>query len=128
VARAVAAKTGAEPVGWLSWNSDLVVVPADLTAAGRRILATTSGTPSGNNSPTLVLGVTESYLPAEAAFQQKLAQADTTALPSAELTASFAQVTFTSNLQETAIRTEAQQAVTAGLIKPVTNWTAIFDN
>jgi hypothetical protein len=72
--------------------------------------------------------VTESYLPAEAAFQQKLAQADTTALPSAELTASFAQVTFTSNLQETAIRTEAQQAVTAGLIKPVTNWTAIFDN
>ena len=50
------------------------------------------------------------------------------ALPPAELTASFAQVTFTSNLQEAAIRTEAQQAVTVGLIKPVTNWTAIFDN
>jgi NitT/TauT family transport system substrate-binding protein len=126
----------------------------ELTAAGGRILATTPGTPAGDNSPTLVLAVTESYLtshraavanlvkgqlqadkqlaaspvPAEAAFQQKLAQADDAALPPAELTASFAQVTFTSKLQEPAIRTEAQQAVTAGLIKPVTNWTAIFDN
>jgi NitT/TauT family transport system substrate-binding protein len=123
---------------------------AELTAAGGRILATASG----NHSPTLVLAVTESYLkghhaavanlikgqiqadelladspvPAESACQQKLAQADTTAPPPAELTASFAQVTFISNLQAPAIRAEVQQAANAGLIKPVTTWTAIFDN
>jgi len=125
----------------------------ELTAAGGHILSTTPGTPAGSGSPTLVLAVTEHYLaghraavadlvkgqmqadkllaaspvPAESAFQQKLAQTDNAALPPAELTASFAQVTFTSNLPESAIRAEAQQAITAGLIKPVTNWTAIFD-
>jgi NitT/TauT family transport system substrate-binding protein len=68
-----------------------------------------------------------SPVPAESAFQQKLAQTGTTALPPAELTASFAQVTFTDNPQEPQIRAEAQQAATAGLIKPVTNWATIFD-
>jgi NitT/TauT family transport system substrate-binding protein len=121
-----------------------------LTAAGGHVLATT---PAASNTPTLVLAVTERYLtahraaianlvkgqiqadkqlaaspmPAQAAFQQKLAQAGTTALPPAELTASFAQVTFTDNPQEPQIRAQARQAATAGLIKPVTNWTAIFD-
>ena len=125
----------------------------ELAAAGGHVLATTADTPAPSNSPTLVLAVTKHYLtshraavanlikgqlqadkqlaaspvPAEAAFQQKLAQTDTTALPPAELTASFAQLTFTSNPQEPAIRAQAQQAATAGLIKPVTNWTAIFD-
>ena len=42
------------------------------------------------------------------------------------LAASFAQVTFTGNPQEPEIRAEVQQAVAAGLIRPVTNWTAIF--
>jgi NitT/TauT family transport system substrate-binding protein len=121
----------------------------ELTAAGGRVLATTRD----SNSPTLVLAVTENYLtshraavanlvkgqlqadkllaaspvPAEAAFQQKLAQADDAALPPAELTASFAQVTFTDNPQEPAVRADVQEALTAGLIKPVTNWSVIFD-
>jgi len=125
----------------------------ELTAAGGHALATTPDTPAASNTPTLVLAVTEGYLtghraavanlvkgqiqavrqlaaspvPAESAFQQKLAQAGTTALPPAELTASFAQVTFTDNPQEPQIRTEAQQAATAGLIKPVSNWATIFD-
>jgi len=123
----------------------------ELTAAGGHTLAATAG--STGRSPTLVLTVTGTYLdkhraavaelvkgqkqadklltaspvPAESAFQQKLAQTGNAALPPAELTASFAQVTFTSNLPETAIRAQTQQAATAGLTKPVTNWTAIFD-
>ena len=125
----------------------------ELTAAGGHVLATTPDNPATSNTPTLVLAVTERYLtghraavanlikgqaqadkqlaaspvPAESAFQQKLAQADTTALPPAELTASFAQVTFTDNPQEAQIRAEVRQAASAGLIRPVTNWTAIFD-
>jgi NitT/TauT family transport system substrate-binding protein len=125
----------------------------ELTAAGGRILATTASVWSGDSFPTLVLAVTEKYLtdhptavtnlikgqmqadqllaaspvPAQAAFQQKLAQADDTALPPAVLAASFAQVTFTSNPQQPQIRTEIQQAVAAGLIKPVTSRAQIFD-
>jgi NitT/TauT family transport system substrate-binding protein len=68
-----------------------------------------------------------SLVPAESAFQQKLAQDSNAALPPAVLTASFTQVTFTDNPEEPQIRTEVQQAVTAGLIKPVTSWTAILD-
>jgi sulfonate transport system substrate-binding protein len=124
----------------------------EMAAAGGRVLPATASTP-GNALPTVVLTVTKKYLtghpaavaslikgqlqadkqltaspvPAESAFQQKLAQAGTTALPPAELTASFAQVTFTSNPQEPQIRAEAQQASIAGLIKPVTNWTAVLD-
>jgi NitT/TauT family transport system substrate-binding protein len=125
---------------------------AEMTAAGGRILPATSST-AGKPFPTVVLAVTKKYLtghsaavaglvkgqlqadklltdspvPAESAFQQKLAQASSTALPPAVLTASFAQVTFTDNPEETQIRAEAQQAVTIGLIKPVTNWAAILD-
>jgi NitT/TauT family transport system substrate-binding protein len=125
----------------------------ELAAAGGRILPATSGSPSASNTPTLVLAVTESYLtghrtavaklikgqlqadellatspvPAEAAFQQNFAQTDTIALPPAQLTASFAQVTFTDDPQEPQIRAEVQEAVTAGLIKPVINWAAIFE-
>jgi NitT/TauT family transport system substrate-binding protein len=71
--------------------------------------------------------LTTSPVSAQAAFQQKLAQADNAPLPPRVLAASFAQVTFTSNPEEPDIRAEAQQAITAGLIKPVTNWTAIFN-
>jgi NitT/TauT family transport system substrate-binding protein len=70
--------------------------------------------------------LTASPVSAQAAFQQKLAQADNAALPPGVLTASFAQVTFTSNPQEPDIRADIQQAATDGLIRPVTNWTAIF--
>jgi hypothetical protein len=63
----------------------------------------------------------------DGSVQQKLVQAGNAALPAAVLTGSFAQVTFTDNPQEPQIRAEVQQAVTAGLIKPVTNWTAILD-
>jgi hypothetical protein len=58
---------------------------------------------------------------------QKLAQADNTALPPAVLTASFAQVSFTSNPQQSQIRAEIQQAATAGLIEPVTHRAQIFN-
>jgi NitT/TauT family transport system substrate-binding protein len=124
----------------------------EMTAAGGRILPATASTPP-SAFPTVVLTVTTKYLanhpaavasllkgqlqadkqltaspvPAESAFQQKLTQADNAALPPAVLTASFAQVTFTDNPQAPEIRAEVQQAVTAGLIKPVTNWTAILD-
>lgn len=125
---------------------------AEMAAAGGRVLPTTASA-SGYAFPTVVLTVTKKYLtdhptavanlvkgqlqadkllaaslvPAESAFQQKLAQASNAALPPAVLTASFTQVTFTDNPQEPQIRAEVQQAVTAGLIKPVTNWTAILD-
>jgi NitT/TauT family transport system substrate-binding protein len=125
----------------------------ELTAAGGRILATTASVWSGDSFPTLVLAVTEKYLtdhptavtnlikgqmqadqllaaspvPAQAAFQQKLAQADNTALPPAVLAASFAQVTFTTNPQQPQIRAEIQQAATAGLIRPVTKRAQIFN-
>ena len=124
----------------------------EMTAAGGHVLPATATTP-GNAVPTVVLTVTKKYLtdhpaavasliqgqleadkqltaspvPAESAFQQKLVQAGNAALPPAVLTGSFAQVTFTDNPQEPQIRAEARQAVTAGLIKPVTNWTAILD-
>jgi NitT/TauT family transport system substrate-binding protein len=124
---------------------------AEMTAAGGRVLPTT--TTSGKPFPTVVLTVTKKFLtshpaavtglvkgqlqadklltdspvPAESAFQQKLAQTSNTALPPAVLTASFAQVTFTDNPQGPQIHAEVQQAITAGLIKPVTSWTAILD-
>jgi len=126
---------------------------AELSAAGGRILTTDPSTQSNNSLPTVVLAVTEKYLtghrtavanlikgqmqadkllsvspvPAEAAFQQKLAQTDNTALPPTVLTESFAQVTFTDNPQEAEVRTEIHQAANAGLIKPIANWAAIFD-
>jgi NitT/TauT family transport system substrate-binding protein len=126
---------------------------AEMTAAGGRVMATAAAVWPGNGFPTVVLAVTESYLTAhpaavanlvkgqlqadklltadpvsaEAAFQQKLAQAEGTALPSGVLAASFAQATFTDNPQEPQMRAEIQQAITAGLVRPVTDWTAIFD-
>lgn len=125
---------------------------AEMAAAGGRVLPATASA-SGNAFPTVVLTVTKKYLtshpaavaslvkgqleadkqltaspvPAESAFQQKLAQADNAALPPSVLTASFAQVTFTDNPQEAEMRSEVQQAVTAGLIRPVTSWAAILD-
>jgi NitT/TauT family transport system substrate-binding protein len=125
---------------------------AEMTAAGGRVLATTATVWPGNY-PTVVLAVTTKYLTdhatavaslvkgqlqadklltadpvsAQAAFQQKLAQAQDAALPPAVLAASFAQATFTDNPLESAIRAEIRQAVTVGLVKPVTDWTALFD-
>jgi NitT/TauT family transport system substrate-binding protein len=126
---------------------------AEMTAAGGRVPAKGSSVWPGGSFPTVVLAVTEKYLtahrvavsnlvkgqlradkflaaspaPAEAAFQQKLAQADNAALPPDVLTASFAQVTFTDDPQEPELRAQVQQAMTAGLVKPITDWTAIFD-
>ena len=126
---------------------------AEMTAAGGRVLATAPSRSPGNGFPTAVLAVTSRYLTAhpaavaslvkgqlqadkfltanpvsaEAAFQQKLAQADDATLPPGVLTASFAQATFTGNPQEPEVRAEIQQAITAGLARPVTHWTAIFD-
>ncbi len=125
---------------------------AELTAAGGRVLVTAPSAQTGSKPPTMVLAVTEKYLTdhpaavanlvkgqlqadkfltaspvsAQAAFQQKLAQTDNAALPPGVLAASFAQVTFTGNPQQPEIRAEVQQAVTAGLIRPVTSWSAIF--
>ena len=126
---------------------------AEMTAAGGRILPTTAASTSVSALPTVVLTVTTKYLTkhpaavaslvkgqlqadklladslvlAESAFQQKFAQLADAALPPTVLTASFAQVTFTDNPQAPGIRAEAQQAITARLIKPVTNWKAILD-
>jgi len=126
-------------------------VDAEMAAAGGRVLATAASV--WGSYPTLVLAVTDTYLadhagavvnllkgqlqadkfltadpvPAEAAFQQKLAQAEDSALPPAVLAASFAQVTFTDNPLEPEVRAEVQQAITDGLVKPVNDWTALFD-
>lgn len=123
---------------------------AEMTAAGGRVLAANPW--PGGSFPTVVLVVTDRYLTAhpgvvanlvkgesqadeflavhmisaEAAFQQKMAQTQNAALPPTVLAASFAQVTFTDNVQEPKIRAEVQQAIAAGLVKPSRDWTTIF--
>jgi NitT/TauT family transport system substrate-binding protein len=125
----------------------------EMAAAGGRVLATAANVWPAGSFPTVVLAVTDKYLTvhaaavanlvkgqlqadkflaanpvsAEAAFQQKMAQAEDAALPPSVLAESFAQVTFTDNPQEPEVRAEVQQAVAAGLVRPVTSWAAIFN-
>ena len=125
---------------------------AEMTSAGGRVLATTASVWPASY-PTVVLAVTGKYLAshaaavaslikgqlqadtfltadpvsAHAAFQQKLAQTVNSALPPAVLAASFPQVIFTDNPKQPEVRAEVRQAIAAGLLRPVTDWTTLFD-
>jgi NitT/TauT family transport system substrate-binding protein len=125
---------------------------AQLTAAGGRVLVNEATLWPGGKFPTSVLVVTKHYLTADplavTALLKGQAQADrflTTSqvsaraalaqrltavgsvLPAAIIASSFAQLTFTSDPLTATLLTEAQHAAAAGLIKPVTNLTSIYD-
>src|ERR1700722_1036846 len=64
---------------------------------------------------------------AEAAANAELAKVSGKALKSSVLTASFAQVTFTNDPIASSLVTDAQHAVSVGLLTPVKNLTGIYD-
>jgi NitT/TauT family transport system substrate-binding protein len=64
---------------------------------------------------------------AEAAANAELAAVSGKALKSSALAASFAQITFTNDPIASSLVTDAQHAVSLGLLKPVTNLSGIFD-
>jgi NitT/TauT family transport system substrate-binding protein len=64
---------------------------------------------------------------AEAAANAELAAVSGKGLKSSALAASFAQITFTNNPVASSLVADAQHAVSLGLLKPVTNLSAIYD-
>jgi NitT/TauT family transport system substrate-binding protein len=64
---------------------------------------------------------------AESAANAELAAVSGKALKSSTLTASFAQITFTNDPIESSLITDAQHAVSVGLLMPVKNLSAIYD-
>ncbi len=64
---------------------------------------------------------------AETAANAELASVSGKALKSSVVTASFAQITFTNDPIASSLITDAQHAVDVGLLKPVSNLTAIYD-
>ena len=57
----------------------------------------------------------------------ELASVSGKALKSSLLTASFAQITFTNDPIASSLETDAQHAVTVGLLKPVSNISGLYD-
>ena len=64
---------------------------------------------------------------AETAADAELASLSGKALKSSVVAASFAQITFTNDPIASSLQTDAQHAVSIGLLKPVRNLTAIYD-
>ena len=64
---------------------------------------------------------------AEAAANAELASVSGKALKSSLLTASFAQITFTNDPIASSLETDAQHAVSVGLLKPVSNLSGLYD-
>src|ERR1700733_936941 len=64
---------------------------------------------------------------AEAAANPELASVSGKALKSSLLPASFAQITFTNDPIASSLETDAQHAVTVGLLKPVSNISGLYD-
>jgi NitT/TauT family transport system substrate-binding protein len=64
---------------------------------------------------------------AETAANAELAAVSGKSLKSSALAASFAQITFTNDPIASSLVTDAQHAVSLGLLKPVTNLSGIFD-
>jgi NitT/TauT family transport system substrate-binding protein len=139
--------SGAIAGGW-----EPAPLDAEMVAAGGHVLEP-AGAPAGSSMPALVLAVTSTYLrshaaavagllegevqadqflagdrvPAEAAFQQRLAAAEGSALPAGVLASSFAQVTFTAALSVPAVLAEVREAAAAGLVRPLADPAGLFD-
>jgi NitT/TauT family transport system substrate-binding protein len=64
---------------------------------------------------------------AEAAANAELASVSGKALKSGLVTASFAQITFTNDPIASSLETDAQHAVSVGLLKPVSNLSGLYD-
>jgi NitT/TauT family transport system substrate-binding protein len=64
---------------------------------------------------------------AETAANAELAKLSGKSLDSAALQASFAQITFTNDPIASSLTTDAQHAVTVGLLQPVTNLPSLYD-
>jgi NitT/TauT family transport system substrate-binding protein len=64
---------------------------------------------------------------AEAAANAELASVSGKALKSSLVTASFAQITFTNDPIASSLETDAQHAVSVGLLKPVSNLSGLYD-
>ena len=64
---------------------------------------------------------------AEAAANAELALVSGKALKSGLVTASFAQITFTNDPIASSLETDAQHAVSVGLLKPVSNLSGLYD-
>ena len=102
-------------------TTDLVVTQSFLAAHPNAV----SGLLKGQIEANQLISSNKSA--AEAAANAELESVSGKGLKSSALAASFAQITFTDDPIASSLVTDAQHAVSLGLLKPVTNLTGIFD-
>jgi NitT/TauT family transport system substrate-binding protein len=102
-------------------TTDLVVTQSFLAAHPSAV----SGLLKGQIEANQLIGSNKPA--AEAAANEELAAVSGKSLKSSALAASFAQITFTNDPIASSLITDAQHAVSLGLLKPVTNLSGIFD-
>jgi len=102
-------------------TTDLVVTQSFLTAHPSAV----SGLLRGQVEANQLIGTNKPA--AEAAANVELAAVSGKSLKPSALAASFAQITFTNDPIASSLVTDAQHAVSLGLLKPVTNLSGIFD-
>ena len=71
--------------------------------------------------------INQSKAAAQAAANAELATLTSKSLKPAVLAAAFAQITFTDNPVASSLETDAQHAVSVGLLKPVSNLSTLYD-